>query len=216
MNRDVVDQLAPGGEIRVAINLGNAALAHVDADGLLGGRSVDLARAIAAELGLSLRLDRYESAGSVVAAADGEAWDLAFLAIDPKRAARLHFSRPYTVLEATYVVIADSDMRSCADVDRPGRRIASCDGAAYDLHLRRTLQAGSLIACETPAASRALFLGDGADCVAGVRGALAEFASAHAGLRILPDDFSHVEQAIVTPRERPAAADFLDRFVAAL
>lgn len=47
----VLQDLAPGGVLRAAINLGNPVLAQQDPDGSLHGVSVALAKALAEELG---------------------------------------------------------------------------------------------------------------------------------------------------------------------
>ncbi|MCH3730691.1 transporter substrate-binding domain-containing protein, partial [Campylobacter coli] len=80
-----------------------------------------------------------DAAASVVAAASADAWDLAFLAIDPARADRIAFSAPYVEIEGTYLVREDSPARRVADMDREGLRIAVGRGAAYDLFLSREL-----------------------------------------------------------------------------
>ena len=216
MTDDAVADLAPTGTIRAAINTGNPTLAHQSPDGSLGGRSVEMARAIAARLGRPLELLRYGSAGAVVEAAGTRAWDLAFLAVDPTRAQTLHFSPPYMVIEATYAVPLDSSIGSPGDVDRTGVRIASSKGAAYHLHLQRILKHARLFACETPPESFALLADGRADCAAGVRAALDRFFAGRPGFRILAENLVTVEQAVVTHRGRIAGAEFLDRFVAEL
>lgn len=134
--------LATGGALRVAINLGNPVLARGDAGGA-SGVSVWLAGQLAAALDLPMALHTYASAGAVVAAAAADAWDMAFLAIDPLRADRIVFSAPYVEIEGTCVVRVDSTLRAVADIDQPGLRIAVGEGAAYELFLRRTLRQGA-------------------------------------------------------------------------
>ena len=70
----------------------------------------------------------------------GEGWDLAFLAVDPLRADVTTFTHPYVVIEGTYIVPEDSPLRSIADVDRAGVRVAVGRGSAYDLFLARELK----------------------------------------------------------------------------
>jgi hypothetical protein len=63
------------------------------------------------------------------------AWDIAFLANEPVRAAEIDFSPAYLEIETSYLVPAGSPIRTIEDVDRPGVRIACADRAAYDLYL---------------------------------------------------------------------------------
>lgn len=72
MNVDMAavrNDLAPSGELQVAINLGNPVLAQRDAvTGRLGGVSVALANELAKELGIAVSLMPYDAAGKVFAA----------------------------------------------------------------------------------------------------------------------------------------------------
>jgi polar amino acid transport system substrate-binding protein len=200
--------------IRAAINVGNPALAREEPDGSLSGLSVTLARAFGDFAGHPVELVRFASAGSVVEAQAEDAWDIAFLAVDPKRAEQLHFTEPYLTIEASYAVAADSGFASVDDVDRHGVRIASSRGAAYDLHLERTLRHAERVVFPSPAASQQAFAGGGLDALAGVRLALQRFAAVCDGVRILPDSFATIAQAMATPVGRRETAALLDAFVA--
>ena len=117
-----IADLAPDGTIKAAINVGNSVLAQRrQVTGALGGVSVDLATELGRRLNVPLELVPFESAGSVAGAARTGAWTIAFLAIDPARAVEIDYTTPYVVIEATYVVPASSQLRTIADVDRPGR-----------------------------------------------------------------------------------------------
>ena len=71
-----VSELAPGGTLRAAINLGNPILATRDpATGQARGVSVDLSRELAQRLGVKLELITFTSAGQVVdAVKDAKPW----------------------------------------------------------------------------------------------------------------------------------------------
>ena len=72
-------------------------------------------------------------------------WDIAFLAIEPVRAAEIAFTAPYVIIEGNYMVPKDSPLKTLADVDRAGVRIAVAKGSAYDLYLTRTLKNATLV-----------------------------------------------------------------------
>ncbi|MFS2158436.1 ABC transporter substrate-binding protein [Pseudomonas sp. Pseusp122] len=207
-------ELAPSGTLRVAINLGNPVLAQ---PGPVGGDpvgvSVELARALAKQLGLPLRLITFDAAGKVFAALSQDQWDLAFLAIEPERAEQLAFSRPYVTIEGTYLVRRESPDQQTRDLDQPGRRIAVGHGAAYDLYLSRTLAHADLIRGPTSAAAVDLFLERALDAAAGVRQPLEQIAKAHPQVRVLPDSFTEIQQAMAVPRERELAAAYVDSFI---
>lgn len=122
---DAVAQLAPGGNLRAAINFGNPILARRDpAGGPPQGVSVDLARELASRLGATPEFVTFEAAGKVVEAARNNAWDIAFVAIDPARGRDMLQSNPYVIIEGSYLVAADSPIRRNEEVDRDGVRIA--------------------------------------------------------------------------------------------
>ncbi len=147
----VLDDLAPQGVLRAAINYGNPVLAQAGADGKPQGASVELAAALARELGVALELVTYDAAGKVFADLDSGAWNLAFMAIEPVRAAQIAFSEPYVIIEGTYLVANDAPYSEVAQLDRPEVRIAVGQGAAYDLFLSRTLQQAQLVRAATSA-----------------------------------------------------------------
>ena len=183
----VLQQLAPDGVLRAAINLGNPVLAQRGADGEPQGVSVALARALAEELGASLELITFDAAGKVFAALAEDVWRVAFLAIEPVREQQIAFSAPYVAIKGTYLVAADSALTQVAQLDAPGKRIAVGQGAAYDLYLSRTVQHAELVRAPTSAAAVDWFIEQGLDAAAGVRDFLQTRVSAH--WRLLDDNF---------------------------
>jgi polar amino acid transport system substrate-binding protein len=209
----VVRELAPGGRLRAAINLGNPVLAQRAASGELAGVSVELARELGRRLKLPVDLTAYPGAGQVVDALGQGAWDVAFLAIDPLRAEVAAFSHPYVVIEGAYLVPADSPLRAVGDVDRAGVRVAVGRGSAYDLFLARELKQAQRVQAPTSAEALEWFLRDKLEAAAGVRQPMAAFAAAHPGTRLLPGAFMSIRQAMAVPKARQAAARYLDGFI---
>ena len=207
----VLQQLAPDGVLRAAINLGNPVLAQRGADGEPQGVSVALARALAEELGASLELITFDAAGKVFAALAEDVWRVAFLAIEPVREQQIAFSAPYVAIKGTYLVAADSALTQVAQLDAPGKRIAVGQGAAYDLYLSRTVQHAELVRAPTSAAAVDWFIEQGLDAAAGVRDFLQTRVSAH--WRLLDDNFMTIHQAMAVPGAHAAAAAFVKSFV---
>jgi len=99
--------LTPTGKLRVAINLGNPALAKRDAaSGQVSGITLDLGRALASRLEADFVPVLYPDAGALLDAAKAGAWDLGFVAIDPARADTLEFTAPYMEVGDTLHAIA--------------------------------------------------------------------------------------------------------------
>lgn len=206
--------IAPHGELRVAINLGNPVLAQRDENtGALSGVSVALAYALADELEISLSLTSYDAAGKVFSALEEQAWDLAFLAIEPVRAEKISFTTPYVCIDGTYLVKTESKFQCASALDTGGCRIAVGKGAAYDLYLSRTLKNAELIRATTSAGAVDTFLALGLEAAAGVRQPLERFARSASGVRVLQDNFTEIRQAMAVPKGRAAAAEYVQSFI---
>jgi polar amino acid transport system substrate-binding protein len=206
---DAISELSPTGRLRAAINLGNPVLVQGDA-AAPRGVTVDLANELARRTGLALELVPFDGAGKVFEALNAGAWDIAFLAIEPVRAAEIAFTAPYVIIEGVYMVPRDSALRALADVDRAGVRIGVSKGSAYDLFLTRTLKAAKLVRGEDGVA---LFAQEKLEAAAGVRQPLAGYAKAHPQVRLIDGRFMEIRQAMGTPQGRPAAAAYLKNFV---
>jgi polar amino acid transport system substrate-binding protein len=206
-------ELAPTGKLRAAINYGNPILAAKGADGAPRGVSVDLAREAARRLGLPVELVTFNSAGSVVEAVKAGTVDLAFVAIDPVRAADTEYTAPYVIIEGAYLVRNDSRLQRNDEVDRPGTRVAVGRGSAYDLFLTRELKAATLVRVPTSPQVVDAFLAQRIDVAAGVKQQLEADAGRVGGVRLLPGRFMVIEQAMGVPKGRLAAQAWLSDFV---
>lgn len=213
-SKEALQELAPQGVLRAAINLGNPVLAQRNAERAeVSGVSVDLAHELAKRLGVPVRLVLFETAGKVFEAAQSNDWDVAFLALDPVRAKEILFTAPYVIIEGTYMVRDASSFHAIEEFDQPGMRIAVVKGAVYDLSLTRSLKHAELVRSDTSAGAIELFFDAGLEAVAGVIQPLVEFARTHPGLRVIDGRFTSIEQALGTPKGRPAAREFLQSYI---
>ena len=195
--------LAPSGRLRVSINLGNPILARKDAaTGEALGVSVDLARALAEQLGVPLELKVFDAAAKSVEAVTGGLADIGFFAVDPLRGEGIRFSAPYVLIEGAYLVKNHSPLTDNAQVDRAGTTVMVGKGSAYDLYLSREIKAAQLMRAPTSPAVVDAFLAQGADVAAGVKQQLQADAARLGGLRLLPGRFMVIEQAMGVPAGR--------------
>ena len=205
---EAVSELAPQGRLRAAINFGNSVLAQRDeTSGAVGGVTIDLACELARRLDVPVDLVPFEAAGKVFEALPTDVWDIAFLAIEPVRAAEIDFTPPYVFIEGTYMVRDGSPLREIGDVDRPGVRISVGRGSAYDLYLTRTIKNATVVPAHTGGrqAMIDLFNQDNLEVVAGVRGWLDDYAAANPGYRVMDGRFQEIRQAMGMPKGRSAA-----------
>jgi polar amino acid transport system substrate-binding protein len=207
-------ELAPTGTLRVGINYGNPVLATRDpSSGELRGVAVDLAREVARRLALPIRLVGFDAAGKMFEAVKTGAWDAAFLAIDPGRAAEVEFTAPYIEIEGAYLVPSGSLFYKNEDVDRENVRIGLSENSAYDLFLTRTIRRAQLVRAPGPDAAFELLMTGRVDVLAGVKQHLIAHAAKLPGSRLLPGRFMAIGQALGVPRGRAAGAKYLREFI---
>ena len=210
----VVNELAPNGTLRAAINFGNAALAQKDPrTGEARGVSVELARELAWRLQVPLDIVPYDAAGKVNADVKNNRWDIAFFAVDPQRGEDVAYTAPYVIIEGGYAVPVASPLRSADEVDRGGTRIMVSNRSAYDLYLSRNLKQAQLVRAPSPAASFELFAKDKLPVLAGVKSVLVDWVKANPGYRVLDGRFMVIEQAMATQKDRERSAEYLRKFV---
>jgi polar amino acid transport system substrate-binding protein len=181
--------------------------------GELRGVSVDLAHELARRLSVPLDLVPFDAAGKVTAAAAQDVWDIAFLAVDPRRAEEISFTAPYVVIEGTYLVREDSPARTIEDLDRSGTRIVVGRSSAYNLFLSRSLKQATLVRADTSVAAIEQFASDRLDAAAGVKQPLVVVARGRPGYRLIPRRFMLIEQGMGIPRGREAGSMYLGGFV---
>ncbi|WP_330438082.1 transporter substrate-binding domain-containing protein [Streptomyces griseoaurantiacus] len=194
----LVHDLAPTGVLRASLNLGNPVLAQGTPEEP-SGITVDLAREVAARLGVPVRFLCFDAARkSYAAMAEGHA-DLCFLAVDPDREKEVAFTPPYVHIEGVYAVPVDSGFGTAGDVDREGVRVGVKKGSAYDLHLTRALRHATVVRGEEGVD---VFHAEDLDVAAGIRQPLTAHVARHPGLRLLEPAFMTIRQAVGTTRER--------------
>ncbi len=198
---------APSGTLRASINLGNPILANKNAGtGEVFGVSIDLARALAAELGVAVELVVFGTAANSVDAVKAGRADIGFFAVDPLRSDGVRFSAPYVQIEGAYLVRQASALRDNAEVDRAGTTVMVGKGSAYDLYLTREIKAARLLRAASSPAVVDTFLAENADVAAGVKQQLQADAARLPGLRLLPGRFMVIEQAMGVQANRGEAA----------
>ena len=212
---DLVSAFAPTGKLRASINVGNPILAKRE-PGTASGVSVDLARALAAQLAVELELVIFDSAGESVQAVTDEKADVGFFAIDPKRGEEIAFTDAYVLIEGYYLVPDASAIQTNDQVDQSGIRIAVGKGSAYDLYLQRTIQKAQLIQAPTSPIVFSFFVENKLEVAAGVKQQLEQDLPKFPGHRLLPERFMVIRQAMGVPKSRgEMAAAFLTDFVEA-
>ena len=125
----------------------------------------------------------------------------------------MDYSAPYVVIEGAYLVPAASPIMSNAEVDRDGVRVVVGLGSAYDLYLTRELKRAQIVRAPTSDQVVQVMLAQGCEVAAGVKQQLESDSRRFQGVRLLPGRFMVINQAMATPKGRPAGAAYLAEFI---
>jgi polar amino acid transport system substrate-binding protein len=214
MNDKAKAELAPTGVLRAGINLSNFLLVTGRAaNGNPEGVSPDMAHAIADRLGVPVQYVPFKTPGELADQVDNNVWDIGNIGAEPQRAQKIFFTAAYCEIEATYMVPVGSPIKSIADVDKKGVRIAVSARSAYCLWLENNIKNATLVQVSGLDAAYDKFVADKFEVLAGLRPGLLKDMEKAPGMKILDGKFSAVQQAVGTPRKNSAGAQFLAEFV---
>ena len=209
-------ELTPHGMLRVAFPVASPLYVVKDpATASLRGVSIAIGTELARRLGVPFKACPYTTVGDLIRATGADEWDLATVVFEHERETVLDFSPPYLEADSTYLVPADSPVRTVPDADVAGFRIGVAERSAFDLFLARTLKQASLVRYPGVAAAVEGFQAKENDAIAAPRPVLAAALSKVPPARILDDRFDVARAAIAMKKGRGAAAlDFVNAFVA--
>jgi polar amino acid transport system substrate-binding protein len=141
----VNSEIAPTGSFRVGMNGNNATLTIRNADGTLGGLSVDLGRFIAGRLGMPFEPVLYASSTPYTASFGSNEWEIIITGKNAVVAKLVDFSADLFLIEYVFLAAPGRDFANVADVDRPGVKIAVPRNASADVYLSTRLKAAELV-----------------------------------------------------------------------
>jgi polar amino acid transport system substrate-binding protein len=207
-------RLAPKGELRAALIASNPVLMTTTADGQLAGVSVELARALAAKLGVPVRLMPYQNPARYNESLGKDEWDVGLAARDPSRAEHLAFSDVFMEVDNGYVARPGLALKSADEVDRSGIKVAVAQGSAPDGFLTRTLKNAEIVRVPGGLAPARDALAAGRADVYGENVHLAHRIAAElSGAVVLDGRFNLVQMSIAVPKQNAAALSIVNEFV---
>jgi polar amino acid transport system substrate-binding protein len=210
----IIEQLAPKGYLRAAINLSNFLLVTgTDDQGNPEGVSPDLAKALANELNIEYKLIPFKRPGELADAVIDDVWDIGNIANESERAKSITFSHPYTLIESTFLVRESSKINSLKDVDKKDVRIAVAERSAYDLWLTENIKNAELIRAKSIDLSFKIFEDNSYEVLAGLKPRLIDDLKNTKNCKILPGAFTFIKQCIGSKPGNPEAEKFINNFI---
>jgi len=206
-----VADLVRTGRIRVGVF--PPAYTKNPATGEIGGLQIDLARALAARLGIAVLPVEFPTPAEVVEGLKTGACDLAGLVVDPVRAAAVDFSPPFVERDFTYLVPAESSIRSAAAADQPGVRIAVVRAHASTFALSRVVKQAELIQTESLDAALDLLRTGKVHLLASARQDLVRYSTRLPGSRVLEDRYGSSQGAMAVAKGHPGWLAYISEFI---
>jgi polar amino acid transport system substrate-binding protein len=174
---------------------------------------VEIARALAARIGVQVVLLEHPTPPKVVECLKAGACDVIFLPFDARAANDGDFSSPFIQIEYTLLVPAGSLIRSVADADRTGVNIAVVRNHASTVTLSRILKQAKLVYAETPDPTFDLLRTGHADAMASARSTLLEYSAQLPGSRVLEDHYGANINRVVIPKGYVGRLAYVNEFV---
>ena len=211
-----VADLVRAGKLRVALM--GAQYAKDSVTGEIRGHgtgavTVQIVRELAARLGVEVQLIGYLTPPAVVECLKAGACDLGFLGISPSRAAEVDFSPPLMLVPFTYLVPAGSSIRSVADADRPGVRIAVVRNHESTMALNRIKKHAELVYAETPEPTFELMRTGQADAFASALTTILDYSTKLPGSRVIEDRYGANLLAVAVPKDQAGRLAYFSEFI---
>ncbi len=211
----VIQQLAPTGELRVAIAVApspSAQFAIKDGNGFRGV-AVTLGNALAKKMGVPAKIVAHQASGEIQNSAADNKWDVAFLPVDEERKKFVDFGNAYHLLQSTFLVAPGSKVKSVKDADSKGIGIGGvANTATFRAAKKATPNATHIDFAGVDAATAAMNQGK-IQAIALSRESLAGLAAKIPGSRILDDAFLNSSTAVCVPKGKPAALAYVSGFI---
>ena len=183
------------------------------ATGELKGVRPDIARALAARIGVPAILLEHRSPPEVVACIKAGVCDVVFLPRDERASSIADFSYPFIQSEFTMLVPAGSTIHGYADADKPGIRIAAVRGHASTAALASVIRRAELVLEDGELATFELLRTGQVDAFASTRQYLARVSPGLPGSRVLAVRYGAQLNRVVVPKGHAGWLSYVNEFI---
>jgi polar amino acid transport system substrate-binding protein len=213
-----VADIARAGKVRVGLHLPqflqDPATGEIKGHGT-GAVIVQIAQALGTQLGVKVELVGHPSPPRLIECLQANACDTGFLGFVPGRTSEVGFTPPYIMVPFTMMVPANSSVRSIAETDKPGVRIAAVRSHASTLALRRIVKQATIVDVDIPDEAFELIRSGRADAWASPRPPLLEYAPKLPGARVLDGRYGENLQSMAVPKEQAGRLAYISEFLEA-
>jgi len=213
---DLMKELVPTGKLRVGVAYAPSRtpiFVAKDAAGDVHGVPRDLGTALAKALGVPVEIVVMATTGELTDACSAGAIDVGFMPADDERRKRLDFSPPYFVIESTYLAAGPSDIKTIADVDRPGITVVGIAGSTTMRAATRSLKSAKIVPAKSVDEAMTMMKAGTVQAFALTHDALPTLQKQLPGSRILDGSFQTTGVALAVHKDHPAALAYVTNFI---
>jgi polar amino acid transport system substrate-binding protein len=210
-----IADLVQAGKIRLAIFLPqynkDPATGEIRGVGT-GFVAAELARALAARMGVDLQILGYPTPAKAVEGLKARECDLAFLGIEPSRVAEVDFTPAVVQFDYTFLVPAGSTVAGVKDADQAGIRIAVVRNHASTMALTRIAKHAELIGSDLPDEAFDLLRSRKVHLFAAPREVLIDYAATLPGARVLDEAYGVNNIGVAVTKGTPGRLAYFSAF----
>ena len=172
---------------------------------------VPIAHALAARMGVKLELIGNPTPPVLIECLKAGNCDVGFLGVRQARTKLVDFAPPHIMVPFTYLVPANSPVRTVEDADKPGIRIAAVRNHASTHVLHEVIKHAKMIEVTIPDEAFELVRSGKADAYASPRPPILEYAKQLPGSRVLDGSYGANRQSIALAKGQARAARLCQR-----
>jgi len=208
-----IADLVRKGEVRVALYVPQ--YSRDPATGELRGWTIDLVAALGAHMGIKGVPVEHPTPPEAVASVASGNCDTSILGVEKVRRVAVDYSTGLIEADYTLVVPAGSPVRSVADADKPGVRIAVVRNHASTLTLERMLKHATLVYEDLPNPTFELMRSGKADMMASLHEIVLRYAAKIPGSRVVEGRYGFNTLALAVPKGLTERLSYLTEFAEA-
>ena len=174
---------------------------------------VPIAQALAERMGVKLELIGHPAPPVLIECLKAGACDAGFLGFTQARTKLVDYATPHIMVPFTYLVPANSPIRTVDDADKPGMRIAAVRNHASTHALHDVIRFATMIEVEIPDQAFELVRSGKADAYASPRPPILEYARELPGSRVLDGHYGANIQAIAFAKGKTERLAYVSAFV---